>query len=537
VSQRITHRKRLADVETSSTILLDQLAPLGRRSACCSCSCRRTCPSTSDARALPRSPRARACAPRSSSATRRGSTSPCSRALRERGAALVASETDEAPAALHETARFGYLRLRRTDYQPGDLADWLARVRRSRGTRRTCSSSTRCRALRWPAEFAALARARPRDAGAPRRARTRGRLIGDAADRSGRAAHSLAARAARAPTRAPRRRPTGPGSRTRRLRVLQRVSAARHDATRPATSGSRPTSSRSCSRATGSQSQIYESAPGRASIVARLAGNGRSPGRADAPHGRRARRRRFWKWSRSAARSADSSSGAAARSTTRAWACVAAIALLALAREHAPLASDVIFLGVADEEAGGAAGAGFMVDHHFDLFANAGVVLNEGGYIATDAHGAVRYYAVETAQKVPLWLRLTATGSPGHGSLPRADSRRAGCSPRCRGSQAWATPAARRARAAALLRRHRAPREPAPARTPARPARPRSPIRLRGRVHREPAPERAGAQHDLADGARERQQDQRDPARGHRRARRAPPARSGSEAFLAELTR
>src|SRR5262249_12454752 len=36
--------------------------------------------------------------------------------------------------------------------------------------------------------------------------------------------------------------------------------------------------------------------------------------------------------------------------------------------------------------------------------------------------GAVRYYAVETAQKVPLWLRLTATGSSGHGSLPRPDS-------------------------------------------------------------------------------------------------------------------
>src|SRR5262249_57148500 len=49
--------------------------------------------------------------------------------LRDRGAALVASETNEAPAALHETARFGYLRLRRTDYRAGDLADWAARVR------------------------------------------------------------------------------------------------------------------------------------------------------------------------------------------------------------------------------------------------------------------------------------------------------------------------------------------------------------------------------------------------------------------------
>jgi uncharacterized protein YecE (DUF72 family) len=49
--------------------------------------------------------------------------------LRDRGAALVAAETDEDAAALHETARFGYLRLRRTDYRAGDLANWLARVR------------------------------------------------------------------------------------------------------------------------------------------------------------------------------------------------------------------------------------------------------------------------------------------------------------------------------------------------------------------------------------------------------------------------
>jgi len=50
--------------------------------------------------------------------------------LREKGAALVLSDVDEAPEPpLVPTARFGYLRLRRTSYQPDDLPRWLALVR------------------------------------------------------------------------------------------------------------------------------------------------------------------------------------------------------------------------------------------------------------------------------------------------------------------------------------------------------------------------------------------------------------------------
>ena len=50
--------------------------------------------------------------------------------LRAKGAALVVSDVDEAPEPpLVPTARFGYLRLRRTAYAPDALASWLARVR------------------------------------------------------------------------------------------------------------------------------------------------------------------------------------------------------------------------------------------------------------------------------------------------------------------------------------------------------------------------------------------------------------------------
>jgi acetylornithine deacetylase/succinyl-diaminopimelate desuccinylase-like protein len=173
----------------------------------------------------------------------------------------------------------------------------------------------------------------------------------------------------------------------------------------------------------GIAAQIYESAPGRANIVARLSGDGSKPAivlmhhmdvvPADA---------RYWKVPPFAADLRDGALWGRGALDDKSMGASSAVALLELAREHAKLASDVIFLGVADEEAGGALGAGFMVEKHFDLFERAGVVLNEGGYIATDDSGAVRYFAVETTQKVPLWLRLVATGSPGHGSLPRADS-------------------------------------------------------------------------------------------------------------------
>lgn len=52
--------------------------------------------------------------------------------LRERDAALCAADTDEVadPASvLIPTASWGYLRLRRTQYAPGDIASWAKRVK------------------------------------------------------------------------------------------------------------------------------------------------------------------------------------------------------------------------------------------------------------------------------------------------------------------------------------------------------------------------------------------------------------------------
>ena len=55
--------------------------------------------------------------------------------------------------------------------------------------------------------------------------------------------------------------------------------------------------------------------------------------------------------------------------------------LALLKRAGVPLKRDIIFLGTADEEAGGRDGAGWFVEQHFDLIAAAEFLLTEGGNI------------------------------------------------------------------------------------------------------------------------------------------------------------
>lgn len=95
-------------------------------------------------------------------------------------------------------------------------------------------------------------------------------------------------------------------------------------------------------------------------------------------------------------------------------------AFLALARSDKPLNRDVWFVATADEEAGGALGAGWLLETHADKFVNVGYVLNEGG--AGRQFGEQVVVMVEITQKVPLWLRITAFGRPGHGSAPQPET-------------------------------------------------------------------------------------------------------------------
>src|SRR5215510_39669 len=87
-----------------------------------------------------------------------------------------------------------------------------------------------------------------------------------------------------------------------------------------------------------------------------------------------------------------------------------------LKRLGIPLKRDLIFLGTADEEEGGRQGAGWFVDNHFELIADAEFLLTEGGGIRV--HDGKRSYDIDIAEKAPCWIQLEASGPAGHGSRP-----------------------------------------------------------------------------------------------------------------------
>ena len=94
--------------------------------------------------------------------------------------------------------------------------------------------------------------------------------------------------------------------------------------------------------------------------------------------------------------------------------------MILLKREGPALSRDVIFLGTADEEVNDE-GSLWMIANKADLFKNAEYLLTEGGDNLLEGD-QVKIVGVDVAEKAPFWLRLTATGLPGHGSRPVADS-------------------------------------------------------------------------------------------------------------------
>jgi acetylornithine deacetylase/succinyl-diaminopimelate desuccinylase-like protein len=82
---------------------------------------------------------------------------------------------------------------------------------------------------------------------------------------------------------------------------------------------------------------------------------------------------------------------------------------------------DVVLAFLADEEAGGSYGAGWLVDNHPELFEGVTEAIGEvGGFSATV--GGQRLYLIQIAEKGMAWLRLTARGSAGHGSMINSDN-------------------------------------------------------------------------------------------------------------------
>ncbi|MEX2291987.1 MAG: M20/M25/M40 family metallo-hydrolase [Mycobacteriales bacterium] len=83
---------------------------------------------------------------------------------------------------------------------------------------------------------------------------------------------------------------------------------------------------------------------------------------------------------------------------------------------------DLVLAFVADEEAGGVFGAQWLVQNQPQLFEGCTEAISEVGGFSLSVNDDLRLYLIETAQKGMAWMRLTATGTAGHGSMVNGDN-------------------------------------------------------------------------------------------------------------------
>jgi acetylornithine deacetylase/succinyl-diaminopimelate desuccinylase-like protein len=171
----------------------------------------------------------------------------------------------------------------------------------------------------------------------------------------------------------------------------------------------------------GIESEIVGPSPDRASIVARLKGDGSEPPLLLMSHTDVvAVEPDKWSHDPLAAEIEDGFIYARGALDMKHMVTMELMTMLLLKRAGVPLKRDVIYMAAADEEVGGHLGAGWVAQNRPDLI-QAEYALNEGGGQASEINGRI-YYTVQTAEKGTARFRLRARGTPGHGAQPHDDN-------------------------------------------------------------------------------------------------------------------
>jgi acetylornithine deacetylase/succinyl-diaminopimelate desuccinylase-like protein len=174
----------------------------------------------------------------------------------------------------------------------------------------------------------------------------------------------------------------------------------------------------------GIEPDLYESAPTRASVVARIPGADRTRG-ALLVHGHldvvpadaaewsvppfAGEERDGYLWGRGAIDMKDFD--AMVLTVVRRW-----------RRAGVVPPRDIVLCFLADEEAGMQYGSQFLANEHPELFDGCTEAVGEVGGFSYTVNEDLRLYLVETAEKGLDWLRLHARGRPGHGSFVHDDN-------------------------------------------------------------------------------------------------------------------
>ena len=83
---------------------------------------------------------------------------------------------------------------------------------------------------------------------------------------------------------------------------------------------------------------------------------------------------------------------------------------------------DIVLAFLADEEAGGELGVHWIVREHPELFDGCVEAVGEVGGFSYSVNDQVRLYPIMTAEKGHNWMRLTARGTASHGSMVSKDN-------------------------------------------------------------------------------------------------------------------
>ncbi len=167
----------------------------------------------------------------------------------------------------------------------------------------------------------------------------------------------------------------------------------------------------------GFKTEIIESAPGRGSVITRLKGTGEKPSLLLLSHlDVVAANPNEWSVPPFEGKVLD---GYVYGRGAYDMKCMTAIEIMIfklLKKNKVKLKGDIVLAATADEEKGGEEGAGYLLRNYREKVW-CPYLLNEGGGLATPTKKG-NVFTVQTAEKGILWLKITAKGTPGHGSTP-----------------------------------------------------------------------------------------------------------------------
>jgi acetylornithine deacetylase/succinyl-diaminopimelate desuccinylase-like protein len=171
----------------------------------------------------------------------------------------------------------------------------------------------------------------------------------------------------------------------------------------------------------GIESELHESEPGRASLLARWGGTTGDPvllhGHLDVVPAQPS----DWKVAPLSGEIQDGCVWGRGAVDMKDFDAILLSVIRARAAAGAVPERPVVLAFTADEEAGGHKGAEHLVKNHRDMLEDCTLAIGEVGGFSVTVRDR-RMYLVQAAEKGMAWMRLTAHGTAGHGSMRNADN-------------------------------------------------------------------------------------------------------------------